>query len=337
MHQSLSVIDFLKKGKIIPVIDVRSEGEFGHAHIPGAINIPLFNNEERAAIGTAYKQINQETAMLMGLDIIGPKMSGIIRKVAEIAPSREVLVHCWRGGMRSQSFATLLATFGFKVGLLKGGYKNYRNHVLEVSERKFNFKILSGKTGSGKTEILHEIAKAGHQMIDLEGIANHKGSSYGMLGQAPQPSNEMFENLLAEKLDALDSESVIWLEDESRNIGKCCIQAGIWAQMEAAEMVFIDVSTEIRTQRLVNEYAQFSYEALKERTDAILKRLGGQNHKAAIEALQQGDFHAATKIALYYYDKAYLNGLAKREPSKVKSVEIKEDNPKKTAEIIVKL
>jgi tRNA 2-selenouridine synthase len=335
MTKPLPVEQFLEKSKTIPIIDVRSPGEFERGHIVGAVNIPLFENDERAEVGTRYKKVGKESAFLLGLDIVGSKLSGFVKKANKIAPEREVLVHCWRGGMRSGSFATLLGSAGMKVSLLTGGYKAYRNHILDAFHKPLNIIILGGKTGSGKTEILYELEKQGEQILDLEGLANHKGSSFGMLGQAPQPMTEHFENMLYEKLAKLDTSRRIWIEDESRNVGCCNIPDSLWQQMRIAKTAFIDVDKQIRIERLVSEYAQFSFEELKSATDRILSRLGGQHHKAALEALQNGNFSMGTNIALTYYDKAYLHGLSKREPSKIKTFEVNENNPAATAKLLI--
>lgn len=331
MTKPLSIEQFLEKSKTTPIIDVRSPGEFERGHIIGAVNIPLFENHERAEVGTRYKRVGKESAFLLGLDIVGSKLSGFVKKSKKIAPDGEVLVHCWRGGMRSGSFATLLSSAGMKVSTLVGGYKKYRNFVLEELSQPLNLIVLGGKTGSGKTEVLYELEKQGEQILDLEGLANHKGSAFGMLGQAPQPMTEHFENLLYAAFSKLDPTRRIWVEDESRNIGCCNIPDTLWQQMRQTKVAYIDVDKEIRVKRLVQEYAHFSFDELKAATDRILKRLGGQHHKAAIEALENGDFSFGTNIALNYYDKTYLHGLSRREPEKVITFEVTENNPSATA------
>src|SRR5437868_4963839 len=154
MQKELDIQQFLTLAETIPMIDVRSPAEFEKGHIPGAINLPLFNNEERAIIGTLYKQKGKEQAVLAGLDIVGPKMSALVSESKKIAANNEVLVHCWRGGMRSGSFCWLLNTVGINASTLKKGYKGYRDHVLKSFEKNFQLIILGGETGSGKTEIL---------------------------------------------------------------------------------------------------------------------------------------------------------------------------------------
>ncbi len=334
MVKSLAVERFLEKSNEIPMIDVRSPGEFERGHIVGAVNIPLFNNSERAEVGTRYKKVGKESAFLLGLDIVGPKLSGFVKKVKKIAPDGEVLVHCWRGGMRSGSFATLLSAAGMNAYTMTGGYKAYRNYILNYFKQPLNLLVLGGKTGSGKTQILSELEKIGEQVLDLEGLANHKGSSFGMLGQNPQPQTEHFENMLFSKLAILDKSRRIWLEDESRNIGKCNIPEGIWSQMRVSKTLVAEVDREVRVNRLVDEYAQFSKEELEMATNRIGKRLGGQHLKAALEALNQNNFEEAARIALVYYDKTYIHGLDKREKSQVKTIEMPQTSVAEMANIL---
>lgn len=333
----LSPADFLQKSKDLPVIDVRSPAEYAHAHIPEAINVPIFNNEERAKVGTCYKQQGRDAAVRLGLALIGPKLADFVKQADEIAPNREVLVHCWRGGMRSGSFAWLLRTAGFQVSTLEEGYKAYRNHVLAAFDQAQNILILGGKTGSGKTDILRELVKLGEQVIDLEAIAHHKGSSYGAIGQAPQPSSEQFENLLYTQWSQLNPERRVWLEDESRHIGTCFIPLALWERMQNAPIVFIDVPKEVRIQRLVNEYACYDHQLLIEASERIKKRLGGQHYKAIVEALTQHDYATVADISLNYYDKAYLYGLSQHPENQVTKLEVERDNPMDTAQQMLKL
>lgn len=335
MPKALSPAEFLDKTATLPVVDVRSPGEFLQGHIPGAVNIPLFDNEERAQVGTTYKQVSQQDALLQGLDIVGPKMAGFVRKARTLTPGDDILVHCWRGGMRSGSFGWLLETAGMRVNTLKGGYKAFRNEVLDSFSTTHQIVVLGGKTGSGKTEILHKLRELGEQIIDLEGLANHKGSSYGGLGQPLQPSTEHFENELYMRWRALDPMRRVWIEDESRTVGRCLIPEALWTQMQAAPVVVVDMDKDLRIGRLVREYACFDMELLYEATNRIKKRLGGQHHKAAIDALDQKDFAKVAEITLTYYDKAYLHGLGDREVAHV--LDVRQDNPTAIAEQLISL
>ena len=317
---------------MLPVIDVRSPGEFAHAHIPGAVNIPLFDNDERAQVGTRYKQAGKDHAVLMGLEFVGPKLADFVKQAKKLNPqNREVLVHCWRGGMRSGSFAWLLDTAGLTASTLVGGYKAYRNLVLDSFAEPQNIIILGGKTGSGKTDILKELARQGEQIIDLEGLAHHKGSSYGAIGQLPQPATEQFENVLFNEFKSLDSNRRIWLEDESRSIGSCFIPMSLWQQMRLAPVAFVDVPKDKRVTRLVTEYTGIDHTLLVEATERIKKRLGGKVTKDALDALARHDYATVADLTLDYYDKAYLHGLSQRESTSVHTVNVIEDNPEKTA------
>jgi len=210
------------------IIDVRSPDEYGHAHIPNAFSLPLFTNEERAEIGTTYKQKSREAAIKLGLPFFGTKMQNMIEQAEGWAANYEktngnkptILVHCWRGGMRSAAVAWLLDLYGFKTEQLTGGYKAYRNWVLAQFEKNYSMKVLGGYTGSGKTEILLQLQKSKIPVIDLEGLANHKGSAFGALGQNEQASQEQFENNLAGALFHISAANpFFWIEDESQRIG----------------------------------------------------------------------------------------------------------------------
>ncbi len=274
MPTPLPIPDFLQKAETRPVVDVRSPGEFAQGHIPGAVNIPLFSNEERAQVGTTYKQVSQDDALLLGLELVGPKMADFVRQSRGLAPEKEILVHCWRGGMRSGSFGWLLETAGMKVNTLVGGYKAFRNEVLAGLGTPQNIVILGGKTGSGKTEILHKLRELGEQVIDLEGLAHHKGSSYGAIGQLPQPSSEHFENEIYAQWRQLDPTRRVWIEDESRSVGRCLLPDAIWTQMRNAPLVVVEMSKAVRIERLVREYACFELNLLYEATHRIQKTAG---------------------------------------------------------------
>jgi len=301
------------------VLDVRTPKEFEQGHIPGAINLPFFTNEERVIVGTIYKQQGRQPAILKGLELVGPKMKDIIETVNKIENRGCFLLYCWRGGMRSSSVAWLLSTYGHKVYTLKGGYKFYRRNVLETFEVKKNIVVLGGKTGSAKTYILKKLEEKGEQVIDLEALAKHKGSSFGSLGETQPPSQEQFENLLADKLKSVSTEKICWIEDESHLIGTKVIPKPFWEQMRSTKVLYIDISLHERAKFLVEEYGKFSIDELKQATLRIKKRLGGQHAKAAIEALDKGDLQTACEINLSYYDKAYLHGLSKRNKETIET------------------
>jgi len=290
------------------LLDVRTPAEFLQGHIPGAKNLPLFSDEERVIVGTIYKQVNPEQAFLKGLDLAGAKMSWYVKEALKLAPNRKVALHCWRGGQRSGSLATLLSFAKFDVEVLQGGYKAYRHQVLEqFSLRNNKFVVLGGKTGSGKTEILKQLALLGEQVIDLEKLANHKGSAFGAIGEAPQPRVEQFENDLFSELQKLDVTRRIWVENESRTIGKIAIPVGFFDHFKASPMIQLEIPFEERIRHLAAVYAIYPKEELTEALLKITKRMGGNNVKDALEAFEAGDVEQATAIALHYYDKTYTH------------------------------
>ena len=317
MPQKIVFEDFLNIHTHLPIIDVRSPGEYDQGHIPYAVNIPLFTNEERAKVGTCYKQQGKETAVKLGLEIVGPKLKDFVLEAERIAPDRQVIIHCWRGGMRSSSFAWLLETAGFKqVYTIDKGYKGFRNWSLEQFEQTYDFRILGGYTGSGKTAILHMMADAGAITIDLEKLAHHKGSAFGGLGEAPQPTQEQFENNLAIQLYT-KRHNPIWIEDESRCIGSIHLPNNIYRQKVEANLYLVMTHIEERIKTLVDNYGAFSKEALAVAIMKIEKKLGPQHAKVALEALEQGDLSSVARMTLGYYDKAYDFLMNKRNQEKV--------------------
>jgi len=335
MAKVLEPKEFLELGKTIPMVDVRTSAEFENGHIPGASNLPIFTNDERAVVGTKYKRAGKDSAVLLGLELVGPKLARFVRMAKKISPQKEILIHCWRGGMRSGSMAWLFETAGFKVYLLKGGYKAYRGYIREQFSQKSKVLVLGGMTGSGKTEVLHEMQKQGAQVLDLEGVANHKGSVFGALGQEDQPSNENFENELAKVWLDFDNDKPVWLEDESKSIGSVWINDALFERMRSAEVIKMELPKKERINRLVKEYACFEREVLAHMISKIEKRLGGLNVKKSYESLETNDFATVADITLSYYDKAYNHGLEKREGQTIHSLELEKDNPVENARLIL--
>ncbi|GCC52409.1 tRNA 2-selenouridine(34) synthase MnmH [Chryseotalea sanaruensis] len=309
----LSVQDFLIQRKSLPVLDVRSEGEFAKGHVPGAINIPILNDAERKIVGTLYKQQGPKEAIKEGIKLVGPRLHDIIEQAERVSAGQEVLVHCWRGGMRSNNFCWLVSRLGVNAKPLQGGYKAYRGEVLKSFENDFNFLVVSGSTGSGKTEILQALKRQGEQIICLETLANHKGSAFGGLGLSAQPSTEQFENNLYEEIIKLDLDKRIWIEDESIAIGKIFLPQPLWKQLRSSPLVKVNVPVEVRVKRLVADYGDVSTTDLLEATQKITTKLGGQHFKAAKESLLQNDLSTTASILLTYYDKAYDKAILNRQ------------------------
>ncbi|MBI1342104.1 MAG: tRNA 2-selenouridine(34) synthase MnmH [Terrimonas sp.] len=333
--QKITIEQFLIYRETYPVFDVRSPGEYGHAHMPGAISLPLFSDEERAAVGTAYKQESREQAIKIGLDYFGPKMRKMVESAEEhlagstaagrAEPEKIILAYCWRGGMRSSAVAWLLDLYGFKVYTLTGGYKSFRRYALNLFKSPLPLNIVGGFTGSGKTETLKEMEKSGAAVIDLEQLASHKGSAFGNIGLPPQPTQEMFENRLClelrMKLPALTadqdaapgSQRPIWIEDESQRIGLVNIPPDFWKTMRSSPVYFMDIPFEERLQHIVEEYGQLDKEKVIAAIGRISSRLGGLETKNAIQFLEAGNTTESFRILLKYYDKWYLKGLHNRE------------------------
>jgi len=315
--------------------------------------LPLFTDEERAVVGTAYKQESRDKAIKHGLDFFGPKMRRMVEEaegILDLGPdnyreqtadlngnkseienpkSKIALLYCWRGGMRSGAVAWLLDVYGFKVYTLVGGYKKFRNYILDTFKLPFDFKILGGYTGSGKTEVLKSLKTKGELVVDLEEIAKHKGSAFGNIGMPKQPSQEMFENILGRKLRSLRYElknndqrstpqyiinhSPIWLEDESQRIGQINIPNGLWETMRSSPVYFLDIPFEERLSHLVEEYGCLDKEKMIDAITRIRERLGGLETKKAIEHLNENNTLESFRILLKYYDKWYTKGLHNRE------------------------
>jgi len=312
MAERLNIESFISLSARFPVIDVRAPLEFQQGHIPGAVNIPLFDDHERKVVGTAYKQVNKEAAMYAGLEFAGKKLVKLAKEGERRAGKKKtLLVHCWRGGMRSKSMVWLFETVGLTCYLLEGGYKTYRTYIREVLAFPLNLVVIGGRTGSGKTAILHYLKELGEQVIDLEGLAHHKGSAFGALGEADQPTTEQFENELCWEIQALQADKVTWVEDESRNVGKCVIPGELYSRMRESTLLFLDISREQRALHLVDDYAKYKQEALKACVLKIEKRLGGDRTRGALEAIELEDYYQTAMITLHYYDKAYMYSLEK--------------------------
>ncbi|HUR65994.1 MAG TPA: tRNA 2-selenouridine(34) synthase MnmH [Chitinophagaceae bacterium] len=352
--EKIHIEQFVELAKHHPVIDVRSPGEYNHAHIPGAHSLPLFTDEERKVVGTTYKQQSREAAIKIGLDYFGPKMRPMVEEAERLIGNKQsamgksaasgealpiahcILVYCWRGGMRSGAVSWLLNIYGFKVYTLVGGYKKFRNYVLDTFSLPFDLNVLGGYTGSGKTETLKTLKEKGEPVIDLEAIANHKGSAFGSIGMPKQPTQEMFENLLAMELRksignpstvaqeqwAMEKPSdspftihpsPVWLEDESQRIGLVNIPKELWNKMRRSILYFLDIPFEERLNHITGEYGCLEKQKLIEAIERIREKLGGLNAKMAIQLLEEGNTLESFRILLNYYDKFYLKALHNRE------------------------
>lgn len=344
--ERIGITEFLSLAKHNPIFDVRSPSEYNHAHIPNAYSLPIFSDAQRAEIGTSYKNDSTSKAIKIGLAHFGPQLTTFVEeveKVVSVTSTKKVLVHCWRGGMRSGAMAWLLDFYGFDVVLLQGGYKRYRNFVLEEFKLPFQFNVLGGYTGSGKTEVLIELKHKGKAVIDLEGIASHKGSSFGALGMNVQPTQEQFENILHLKLSEYFTidENVgfiqpkrIWIENESQRIGLVNIPKGLFLHLEESELYNLEIPFEERLKFITQGYGKFGNDQLVSGIMRIQKRLGGLDTKNAINFLLENNTEECFRILLNYYDRQYLLA-AKRIPRVPKIIYANTIDAEKNASILL--
>ncbi|MEN8248529.1 MAG: tRNA 2-selenouridine(34) synthase MnmH [Bacteroidota bacterium] len=314
--QRVSIEKYLSADAKTPVIDVRSPAEFTKGHIPGAINIPLFSDLERAKVGTVYKQKSKEEAISLGLEIVGPKMKTMAELAKEYALNKQLKLYCWRGGMRSEKMAWLFELVGLKTTVLEGGYKAYRNYLHNKFDSIEQLIVLQGPTGSAKTYILQALSELGEQIIDLEGLANHKGSVFGGLGEPEQPTTEQFQNNIVELLDSFDLTKTIWVESESMTIGRVYLPEELWHKMNNSTVVSIDVPREFRIRHIIAQYGQFKSEQLISRIEKLQQRLGGKAMSEIIEYVQKEDLYHAVDMLLDYYDNSYAHSSKKYKTKK---------------------
>lgn len=335
---ALDIKNFLNQSENNLLIDVRAPVEFCKGHIANAINIPLFEDIERAEIGTLYKQQGKDTAVSRGLEIVSPKMVGFVNEVNALSKNKKVFVYCFRGGMRSNSFAWLMNTSGLDAQLLQGGYKMYRNHVLSYFEKDRKLILLGGNTGSGKTDVLKQLMQLQFQVIDLEGLANHKGSAFGSINEEKQHPQQIFENKLFQQFNFMNEEFPVLLEDESQSIGYNKIPHGLWLQMKKATIVKLNIPFEARVNKLVDDYTTVDINALKSCVVKISQQLGTFNTKLCLQHLDEGNLADVARLSLLYYDKAYNYNYDKNTHQTIIPVEADttdaETNAQKVAQVL---
>lgn len=336
MTTTLPISQFLAELNIgIPLFDVRSPKEFLAGHMPGAISLPLMNDDERHRVGIVYKQEGRDAAVRLGYQLVGHKFIDYIEAARKRAVDGKVALHCWRGGIRSNTMAWLLASVGLQVYVLEGGYKEFRQWCLAQFHKQHPLWVLSGKTGAGKTEVLHALRLRGESVIDLEALANHRGSAFGGLGLPDQPTQEGFENALAWEIGKMEGAKRIWIENESRFIGRLRIPDAFFLQSSQAQMISIDREAHYRAERIIAEYGNFDHALLAEKTVSITKRMGGDRVKASIEALERGDLMGWVTPLLDYYDRNYAHAIELREGKQLHILSLTSEGADQIAELLL--
>lgn len=303
------------------VIDVRSPSEFAEDHMPGAINLPVLTDDERVRVGTLHREQVFE-ARRVGAGLITTNISTMLRDghLAGKSKGYSAIVYCWRGGQRSQSLATIMAAVGWHVGLVDGGYKAYRAHVREALAKKaseLKFHVVAGLTGSGKTRILRQMETGGHPVLDLEALANHRGSLLGNEIDSPQPSQKRFESLILETLQRFEEGTTVFVESESKRVGKLACPESLWARMLDAEVSGVRVPASVRAEGLLEDYAHFvSDQSLLEEKWPVFRRLHGEAQVSTWRAMvDTGKWQAFVESLLeVHYDPSYLRCRNFREP-----------------------
>src|SRR5688572_9271436 len=303
------------------VIDVRSEGEYGEDHLPGAINCPVLDNDERALVGTIYKQTSSFDAKKLGASLVSANIARHLReRFAEKPRTWRPLVYCWRGGGRSNALAHVLAQVGWRAGRLEGGYKAYRRAVVEDLAHlpsRFTWRVLCGLTGTGKSRLLRELAAAGAQVLDLEALAAHRGSVLGGMPDEPQPTQKMFESLVWRELTAFDASRPVFVEGESKKIGRLRVPEALIEAMWAAECVVLDASVAVRAELLKSEYAHYlsEPEALVQQLECLTTLHGRETIVRWQELARAHDWDALVEdLLVRHYDPAYSRSTLKHYP-----------------------
>ncbi|MHA6289188.1 tRNA 2-selenouridine(34) synthase MnmH [Maricaulis sp. CAU 1757] len=313
------------------IIDVRSPSEYAEDHLPGAINLPVLDDEERARVGTHYKQVSVFEARRMGAALVSRNIARHLETALADRPRGfKPLVYCWRGGQRSHSMATIMAEVGWRVTLLEGGYRTWRRHVVDQLDRAdpIPVTLIDGQTGTAKTSLLLALQARGEQIIDLEGLACHRGSIFGDFADQPQPSQKAFETAVLQALRALDPARPVYVEAESRQVGRCRVPPRLWRAMQAAPRIVIEAPLDARAGYLVSAYPDLIQD--REKLDAAIEGLRGFHSREVIaswQALAEAGDHQALARALveHHYDPAY-NRARKRQSAPAEHTKIQVEN-----------
>ncbi len=307
--KEIEVKDAIEKG--FALIDVRTKKEFDEFHIPGAVNVPLFSEEEKEKISKVYYERGEKEARIFALELVSPRLSEIVRKIKEIKDrEKKVAVYCWRGGMRSLAVASICNLCGVYVFRLKGGYRAFRRYVLEEIEKLVSdkeFIVIYGPTGVGKTRILRKLKEEGFPVLDLEGLAGHRGSVFGGIG-LKQPSQKMFDSLLWLELKRLESQPFVVVEGESRKIGNIHLPEPVWRKLIEGRRILVELPLEERVRISMEDYGvgDFSISVYLDALKRIKKILGDKKYSEIKELIEDGKFEEAVReLMVNYYDKLY--------------------------------
>lgn len=301
--QKITIEEALKlKNKL--VIDTRSPTEFEKDRIPGAINIPILDNEERKAVGTMYKQ-DPDKATKKGYEYYNKKLPRMTEEFKKLDKDKKIIIYCWRGGMRSQTIVKLVSDLGLNAFLLEGGYRAYRRYVrtqLENYKPPFTFIVLYGLAGSGKTELLKHVKPS----IDLEGLAQHRSSNFGAIGLNPR-EQKMFESLLFKRLKELEGEKIVFVEGESHKVGKVFIPNSIFTAMKKGIAVRVNCSIENRAKQIVKDYFMHGEEdKIREIIVYLKPHLTKKVVENLLKLMDEKNYSEVSKILLQdYYDSKY--------------------------------
>ena len=317
MHEPIELekaLEQRRSGTLL--VDTRTPAEFAEATIPGAVNVPLFSNRERAEVGTLYKQQGRKAARKLGVKLVSPRIPELMDRVEELNRGHNgpVIVFCWRGGMRSLAMTTFLNLAGIPARQLIGGHKGFRRMVVDffTQEQWPRIFVLRGLTGVGKTRVLHELTQRDFPVVDLEGLANHRGSAFGALGLEPQPSQKMFEALLWDRLDQLRGRDWLVTEGESLHIGRVVVPKIFHLAMQEQASLWLSASLETRTQLILEEYP--ALDQLRTEFEkpllSLKERLGKKVVAELSELLNTGQWEPLVReLMVRYYDPLYLHTL----------------------------
>ncbi len=298
------------------VIDARSESEHAEDRLPGAVNWPTLNDEQRHIVGTEYAQVSPFVARKRGAVMAARNIAGHIeRELMEAPKDWKPLVYCWRGGQRSGALAQVLSQIGFRVHVLEGGYREYRRAVLaelEVLPQRFHYRVVCGTTGSGKSHLLQVLAARGEQVLDLEALANHRGSVLGLVPGSPQPSQKHFDSRVWDSLRRFDPARVVWIESESKKVGDLRVPQALIEPMRASPCVAFELPLEARVALLMRDYQHFVTDtpAFCQRLDALRMLRGNEVINGWQEAARAGQTEQVVReLLLAHYDPIYLQSM----------------------------